>query len=75
MCLYNNFAYRRMPFGLCNALVTFQRCMMLIFNDMLEKYIEICMGDFLVCGDSFDDYLQHLSNVLKRCKETNLVLN
>ncbi|GJW21254.1 reverse transcriptase domain-containing protein [Tanacetum coccineum] len=36
-CPYGTFAYRRMPFGLCNALGTFQRCMMAIFHDMIEK--------------------------------------
>ncbi|GJW05791.1 reverse transcriptase domain-containing protein [Tanacetum coccineum] len=35
-----HFAYRRMPFGLCNAPGTFQRCMMAIFHDMIEKTIE-----------------------------------
>ncbi|GJV21969.1 reverse transcriptase domain-containing protein [Tanacetum coccineum] len=34
---YGTFAYRRMPFGLCNAPGTFQRCMMAIFQDMIEK--------------------------------------
>ncbi|GKF08179.1 reverse transcriptase domain-containing protein, partial [Tanacetum coccineum] len=31
-CLYGKFAYRRMPFGLCNAPGTFQRCMVAIFG-------------------------------------------
>nr|GEV09486.1 reverse transcriptase domain-containing protein [Tanacetum cinerariifolium]GEV26540.1 reverse transcriptase domain-containing protein [Tanacetum cinerariifolium] len=39
-CLYGTFAYRRMPFGLCNAPGTFQRCIMAIFHDMIEKTIE-----------------------------------
>ncbi|GKE93369.1 reverse transcriptase domain-containing protein, partial [Tanacetum coccineum] len=39
-CLYGTFAYRRMPFGLCNAPGTFQRCMMAIFHDMIEKTME-----------------------------------
>ncbi|GJW91670.1 reverse transcriptase domain-containing protein [Tanacetum coccineum] len=39
-CPYGTFAYRRMPFGLCNALGTFQRCMMAIFYDMIEETIE-----------------------------------
>ncbi|GJZ24395.1 reverse transcriptase domain-containing protein [Tanacetum coccineum] len=36
-CPYGTFAYRRMPFGLCNAPGTFQRCMMAIFHDMMKK--------------------------------------
>ncbi|KAL5550248.1 hypothetical protein UlMin_000424 [Ulmus minor] len=45
-CPYGTFAYRRMPFGLCNAPATFQRCMIAIFSDMVEKFIEVFMDDF-----------------------------
>ena len=64
-----------MPFGLCNAPGTFQRCMMAIFSDMVEKTIEVFMDDFSVLGSSFDDYLENLRAVLVRCEETNLVMN
>ena len=74
-CPYGTFAFRRMPFGLCNAPGTFQRCMMAIFSDMVEKTIEIFMDDFSVMGDSFDNCLKNLRAVLARCEETNLVLN
>ncbi|GJU33989.1 reverse transcriptase domain-containing protein [Tanacetum coccineum] len=39
-CPYGTFAYLRMPFGLCNASGTFQRCMMAIFHDMIEETME-----------------------------------
>ncbi|GKA45041.1 reverse transcriptase domain-containing protein [Tanacetum coccineum] len=39
-CPYGTFAYQCMPFGLCNAPGTFQRCMMAIFHDMIEETIE-----------------------------------
>nr|GEU33882.1 reverse transcriptase domain-containing protein [Tanacetum cinerariifolium] len=52
-CPYGTFAYRRMPFGLCNALGTFQRCMMVIFYDMIKKTMEVFMDDFSVFGNSF----------------------
>ncbi|GJR15591.1 reverse transcriptase domain-containing protein [Tanacetum coccineum] len=45
-CPYGMFAYRRMPFGLCNAPGTFQRCMMAIFHDMIKKMMEVFMDDF-----------------------------
>ncbi|KAJ9553266.1 hypothetical protein OSB04_017311 [Centaurea solstitialis] len=74
-CSYGTFAYRRMPFGLCNAPATFQRCMMAIFSDMVERSIEIFIDDFSVFGPSFDSCLANLEAVLKRCEETSLVLN
>ncbi|GJR10296.1 reverse transcriptase domain-containing protein [Tanacetum coccineum] len=74
-CPYGTFAYRRMPFGLCNAPGTFQRCMMAIFHDMIEKMMEVFMDDFSVFGDSFSTCLSHLEKMLKRCEDTNLSLN
>nr|GEV07105.1 reverse transcriptase domain-containing protein [Tanacetum cinerariifolium] len=52
-CPYGTFAYKRMPFGLCNAPGTFQRCMMAIFHDMIEQTMEVFMDDFSVFGNSF----------------------
>ncbi|GJY88693.1 reverse transcriptase domain-containing protein [Tanacetum coccineum] len=74
-CPYGTFAYRRMPFGLCNAPGTFQRCMMAIFHDMIKKTMEVFMDDFSVFGDSFSTCLSHLEKMLKRCEDTNLSLN
>ena len=74
-CPFSPFAYRRIPFGLCNAPATFQRCMMSIFFDMVENFFEVFMDDFSTFGSSFDNSLHNLSLVLKRCKETNLILS
>ena len=74
-CPFGVFAYKKMPFGLCNAPATFQRCMLAIFGDMIERIIEVFMDDFSVFGPTFDECLKNLSLVLKRCQETNLVLN
>ncbi|GJR90968.1 reverse transcriptase domain-containing protein [Tanacetum coccineum] len=74
-CPYRTFAYRRMPFGLCNAPGTFQRCMMAIFHDMIEKTMEVFMDDFLVFRSSFSTCLTQLEKMLKRCEDTNLALN
>nr|GEV37638.1 reverse transcriptase domain-containing protein [Tanacetum cinerariifolium] len=74
-CPYGTFAYRRMPFDLCNAPGTFQRCMIAIFHDMIEKTMEVFMDDFSVFEDSFSSCLSNLDKMLKRCEHTNLVLN
>ncbi|GJW79928.1 reverse transcriptase domain-containing protein [Tanacetum coccineum] len=47
-CPYRTFAYRRMPFGLCNSPGTFQRCMMAIFHDMIEETVEISNSEIEV---------------------------
>nr|GEV69578.1 reverse transcriptase domain-containing protein [Tanacetum cinerariifolium] len=72
---YGTFTYRRMPFRLFNASGTFQRCMMAIFHDMIEKTMEVFMDDFLVFRNSFQSCLSYLERMLKRCKDTNLCLN
>ncbi|KAD5507914.1 hypothetical protein E3N88_15617 [Mikania micrantha] len=65
----------RMPFGLCNAPATFQRCMVAIFYDMIEDSMEVFMDEFSVFGSSFDHWLENLRKMLARCEEANLVLN
>ncbi|GJS32826.1 reverse transcriptase domain-containing protein [Tanacetum coccineum] len=74
-CPYRTFAYRRMPFDLCNAPCTFQRCMLAIFHDMVEKTMEVFMDDFSVFGNSFENCLSRLDKMLQRCEDTNLCLN
>ncbi|GJX58246.1 reverse transcriptase domain-containing protein [Tanacetum coccineum] len=73
--LIPTFLSKRMPFGLCNAPTTFQRCMTAIFHELIEDNMDIFMDDFSVFGSSFDHCLKNLERMLKRCEETNLVLN
>ncbi|GKF11770.1 reverse transcriptase domain-containing protein [Tanacetum coccineum] len=49
--------------------------MMAIFHELIEDSIEVFMDYFLVFGSSFDHCLENLEKMLKRCEETNLVLN
>ena len=66
-CPFGTYAYMRIPFGLCNAPATFQRCIMSIFfSDYVERIIEVFMDDFTVYGYSFDKCLENLSLILKR---------
>ena len=74
-CPYGTFAFRKMPFGLCNAPATFKRCMMPMFSDLVEEDMEIFIDDFSVYGSSFEKCLQNLETVLQRCQDKNLALN
>ena len=68
-CLFQTFAFRRMPFGLFNAPATFQRCMLSIFSDMVENFLEVFIYDLTVFGNSFDTCLNNLERVLEKCKK------
>nr|GFB67196.1 reverse transcriptase domain-containing protein [Tanacetum cinerariifolium] len=71
-CPYGTFAYKRMPFGLCNAPGTFQRCMMAIFHDIT---MEVFMDDFSVFENFFSTCLTNPEKMLRRCEDTKLALN
>nr|GFB97289.1 reverse transcriptase domain-containing protein [Tanacetum cinerariifolium] len=73
-CPYGTFAYKQMPFGLCNAPGTFQRCMMAILHDMIERTME--EFDFKVIDtrgakNYAADHLSRLENpyenIIRRC--------
>ena len=73
-CPYSTYAYRRIPFGLCNAPTIFQHCMMDIFSDFIEDIIEVFVEDCSMNGTTYDHCLNNLSRVLQRCEYVNLVL-
>ncbi|GJV64960.1 ribonuclease H-like domain-containing protein [Tanacetum coccineum] len=50
-------------------------CMLAIFHDMIEEFIEVIMDDFSVFGSSFDNCLNNLDKMLQHFKDANLVLN
>ncbi|RVW73354.1 Retrovirus-related Pol polyprotein from transposon 17.6 [Vitis vinifera] len=74
-CPFGTYAYRRMPFGLCNAPATFQICTLSIFSDMVERIMEVFMDDITIYGSTFEECLVNLEVVLNRCIEKDLVLN
>ncbi|GJX80016.1 reverse transcriptase domain-containing protein [Tanacetum coccineum] len=73
-CPYGTYAYKRMSFDLFNALTTFQRCIIAIFQDMLEISMEVFMDGFSVFRNSFYSCLANLEQMLIRCKQAHLVL-
>ena len=63
LCPVGTYAFKRMPFGLCNAPATFQRGMNALFSDYIGEFLEIFMHDFSVFGISFDECLTNLEKV------------
>ncbi|MCY6525011.1 reverse transcriptase family protein, partial [Actinobacillus pleuropneumoniae] len=56
-CPWGTFAYRVLPFGLCNAPATFQRAILSIFANLINDGLEVYMDDFTPYGDDFDPEL------------------
>jgi hypothetical protein len=75
MSPWGTFAYRVLPFGLCNTPATFQREILGIFSDLVNDSVEIYMDDFTPYGDSFEEALENLEKVLKRCKQMHVSLS
>lgn len=63
ICPFGVFAYRKMLFRLCNAPPTFQRCMLAIFLELIEKKIEVLMDDYFVHGNSFHECIENLNSI------------
>jgi hypothetical protein len=74
-CPWGTYAYRVLPFGLCNALATFQRAVLGIFADLIHDCVEVYMDDFTVYGNTYQEALDNLEKVLIRCQEMNVSLS
>ena len=66
------FAYRVLPFGLCNAPATFKRAVLSIFSELFHDSVKIDMDYFTPYGDDFQEDLSNLGKVLRRCIEMHL---
>ena len=71
-CPWGTYAYRVLPFGMCNSPATFQWVVLGIFVDLIHDYVEVYMDDFIVYGNTFQEALENLRKVLIRCQERNL---
>ncbi len=68
------FRFTVMPFGICNALATFERLMELVLKDLNWKVCLIYLDDIIVYGAGFFPALDRLKMVWKRIREANLKL-
>ena len=71
---YGLYEYSKLPFGLCNAPSTFQRCMELVFLGLKWKTILIYLDDIIIFSSDFQEHLSHLGEVLEHLREAGLKL-
>ena len=71
---YGLFEYTKMPFGLCSAPSTFQRCMELVFRGLQWKTLLIYLDDLIIVCKSMEENLTHLDEVLLRLEQAGLKL-
>ena len=63
-----------MPFGLCNAPATFQKCMEVTLRGLARSKCVVYLDDILVMGESFQEHLSNLKEVFSRLQLAGLRL-
>jgi len=70
-----NYYYEVMPFRLKNAGATYQRLMDKIFQELIDRCVEVYVDDIVVKFDSFDQHVEDLNEVFKALRGANMKLN
>ena len=61
-----------MPFSLCNGPSTFQRFINGIIMDILDDFVVVYIDDILIYSNTYEDHVQHVTEVLERLEKANL---
>ena len=64
--------FKRMPFGLANAVPTFQRLMSNVLQGLLRNKSLVYLDDVLIVGHSFEEHINNLQEVLNAIKNAGL---
>ena len=76
-CAFGSFEWRSMPFGLVGASFTQQRCMSVLFADLIrEGHLAVYLDDLVILSPEGqeDKHRQLVEEVLRRLDENNLRL-
>ena len=68
------FQFRVLPFGLCNAPVTFQRLMNHVFRRHINRFVFVYLDDVLVYSKNPEEHLAHLRAVLTLLRQHKLLI-
>lgn len=63
---FGTYEFNVMPFGLCNALATFQRLMDEVLHEFKDKFMVVYLDDITVYLETFNDHVRHLTEVFWR---------
>src|SRR6266498_4694161 len=71
---YGLYQFKVMPFGLVNALATFQRLMNDVLRDYLRKFCLVYLDDIIIYSKSLKDHKRHVKKVLQAIRSAGLKL-
>ena len=69
------YQFKRLPFGLTNAVACFQRVMDQLIRDHELKATYSYLDDITICGDSVEEHDRNVQNFMKIAEKYNLILN
>ncbi|KAJ9515650.1 hypothetical protein QJQ45_002714 [Haematococcus lacustris] len=72
---YGHYEFTVLPFGLCNALATFQQLMNDVFKPHLDDFVLVYLDDILVFSKSAADHERHLHLTLSLLRQHQLCAN
>ena len=71
---WGKYEFTRMPFGLMNALATFQRSMNRVLQG-LEEFATCYIDDIVVHSKTWEEHVRQVRAVLERLKQFGLIAN
>ncbi|GBN33120.1 Retrovirus-related Pol polyprotein from transposon 297 [Araneus ventricosus] len=64
-----------MPFGLCNALATFERLMETVLRGLTSEACLVYLDNIIIVGRIFEEHLNNIHKVFQRLQKANLKLS
>ena len=70
---FGHYEYLVMPFGLTNAPAVFQSFINDIFNEQINRYVQVYLDDIIIYSKTLEEHIQHVRTVLQLIIDNHLV--